>query len=499
MSRKVEFDTVAAVDLGSNSFHMIVAQLDHDQIQVIDRLRERVALAEGLDENDRLKPKVQERAFECLKRFGQRLAHMPRGSVRVVGTNTLRRTRDARAFLTRAKELLGHPIEVISGREEARLIYVGVTHARADDARRKLVVDIGGGSTECILGQGTEPIETDSLQMGCVGYTLEFFEDGEITRERMRQAQIAAGLELASIARRYKRLGWETCLGSSGTIVACEEMMRLAGWSSGGITVKGLRKMRKALLEAGHYEKLQLPALQADRAPVLAGGVAILCAIFKSLEIEVLQASPGALREGVLHDLLGRIRHEDVRDQTIRGFAMRYHVDLEQAGRVERTALALFTQARESWDLQGPEFERALTWAARLHEIGLSIAYSGHHKHGAYIAANADMPGFSRQDQQLLSTLIGNHRRKPTRESFASLAPDAEESALRVCVLLRLAVRLNRSRNPRPLAPLRFSVRKTNLRLEFSGRWFEAHPLSRADLEEEIDNLRELGFELTVK
>jgi exopolyphosphatase/guanosine-5'-triphosphate,3'-diphosphate pyrophosphatase len=497
MIQRVEFDTVAAVDLGSNSFHMIVAHLDHDQLRIIDRLRERVALAEGLDESNRLKPKAQERAFECLKRFGQRLAHMPKGSVRAVGTNTLRRARDARGFLARARELLGHPIEVISGREEARLIYLGVSQAHADDSRRKLVVDIGGGSTECILGEGTEPIEADSLQMGCVGYTLEFFKDGDITRDAMRRAQIAAGVELASIARRYKRLGWETCIGSSGTIVACEEMMRLSGWASDGITAKGLRKMRKALLEAGHYERLQLPALQPDRAPVLAAGVAVLSAVFKSLDIEVMQASPGAMREGVLHDLLGRIRHEDVRDQTIRRFAARYHVDLEQAGRVERTALSMLGQVRADWDLDAGFCQRVLSWAARLHEIGLSIAYSGHHKHGAYITANADMPGFSRQDQQLLSTLILNHRRKPSRESFAQLPAESAEAALELCILLRLAVRLNRSRNPRPLAPLRVHARKQGVRLEFARGWFEAHPLSRVDLEEEVGNARELGFELT--
>jgi exopolyphosphatase/guanosine-5'-triphosphate,3'-diphosphate pyrophosphatase len=492
-------DTVAAVDLGSNSFHMVVASLDDEQLKILDRLRERVAIAEGLDENDRLRPKVQERALACLERFGQRLAHMPPGSVRVVGTNTLRRMRESRAFLAKAQSAVGRPIEIISGREEARLIYLGVTHAHADDSRRKLVVDIGGGSTECILGEGHEPLETDSLQMGCVGYSLKYFSGGEITRERMQKAQIAAGLELQGLARRYKRLGWETCIGSSGTIVACEEMVRLSGWSSDGLTEKALRKLRNAMLDAGHCERLALPALQADRAPVLAGGVAILCAVFKILDVDVMRASPGALREGVLFDLLGRMRHEDVREQTIRSFARRYNVDLEQAGRVERTALHLLEQVRESWELHSTNHQRLLSWAARLHEIGLGIAYSGYHRHGAYIAANSDMPGFSRQDQQLLALLIETHRRKPSRDAFDALPADVQGPALRLCALLRISVRLHRSRAPRPTPAVRLYARREQLRLEFDGDWLAAHPLSRADLEEEVSQSRALGIELIVK
>ncbi len=492
-------DTVAAVDLGSNSFHMVVASLDNEQLKILDRLRERVAIAEGLDESDRLRPKVQERALACLERFGQRLAHMPPGSVRVVGTNTLRRMRESRAFLAKAQSAVGRPIEIVSGREEARLIYLGVTHAHADDSRRKLVVDIGGGSTECILGEGHEPLETDSLQMGCVGYSLKYFPGGEITRERMQKAQIAAGLELQGLARRYKRLGWETCIGSSGTIVACEEMVRLSGWSSDGLTEKALRKLRNALLDAGHCERIALPALQADRAPVLAGGVAILCAVFKILDVDVMRASPGALREGVLFDLLGRMRHEDVREQTIRSFARRYNVDLEQAGRVERTALHLLEQVREAWELHSTNFQRLLSWAARLHEIGLGIAYSGYHRHGAYIAANSDMPGFSRQDQQVLALLIETHRRKPSRDAFEALPADAQGPALRLCALLRIAVRLHRSRAPRPTPTLRLYARREQLRLEFDGGWLEAHPLSRADLDEEVSQSRALGIELIVK
>jgi exopolyphosphatase/guanosine-5'-triphosphate,3'-diphosphate pyrophosphatase len=423
---------------------------------------------------------------------------MPAGSVRIVGTSTLRRMRDSRAFLARARELLGHPIEVLSGREEARLIYLGVTHAHADDSRRKLVVDIGGGSTECILGEGPEILESDSMQMGCVRWSMEYFEGGEITRERMQKAEIAAGLELQGIARRYKRLGWQSCVGSSGTIVACEEMIRMSGWSSGGIPRKGLRKLRRALLEAGHPSRLQLPALQPDRAPVLAGGVAVLSAVFRILDVDVMSASPGALREGVLYDLLGRMRHEDVRERTIRSFAQRYRVDLEQAGRVERTALALLAQAASAWDLESTASERMLSWAARLHEVGLAISYSGYHRHGAYLVENSDMPGFSRQDQQLLAALILGHRRKPDAARLEQLAPDLLEPAQCLCALLRIAVRLHRSRSPRAVPAFKLSARKKELRLEFERGWLDLHSLSRADFEEERRQLAPLGFDLSV-
>jgi exopolyphosphatase/guanosine-5'-triphosphate,3'-diphosphate pyrophosphatase len=334
--------------------------------------------------------------------------------------------------------------------------------------------------------------------MGCVRWSAKFFPGGEITKERMERAQIAAGLELQGIARRYRSLGWESAVGSSGTIVACEEMVRAAGWSIRGITDKSLRKLRRALVDAGHIDRLQLPALQPDRAPVLAGGVAVLSAIFKILDIDVLQASPGALREGALHDLLGRIKHEDIREPTIRSFARRYHVDLGQAGRVERTALALLSQIAPVWELEDAASSRLLSWAARLHELGLGISYSGYHRHGAYIVANADMSGFSREDQAQLAALIGNHRRRPDRAQFDALSPDLVESTLRLAALLRLAARLHRSRSPRALPPFELFVRKRELRLEFAQGWLDEHPLSRADLEEESVQLAELGFELRI-
>ena len=422
------FDTVAAVDLGSNSFHLVVGRPVQDQLHIVDRLRERVALAAGLDDEKRLTDEAQMRALACIERIGERVRGMPPGSVRAVGTSALRMARNAPAFLARAEEALGHPIEIISGAEEARLIYLGVAHDLSDDAHRRLVVDIGGGSTECILGERFEALKTDSLHMGCVNFSLRYFENGAITREAMERAHIAARLELQSMERTYRSLGWEECIGSSGTIVAIGTILAENQWSDRGITPKGLRKLRKALVALGHVDNLALPGLQAERAPVVPGGVAILSAIFDGLAIEQMSISQGALREGVLYDLLGRIRHEDLRDQTIRRFSERYHVDNEQSSRVERTASILLKDAAGEWDIPRKLGRQFLSWAARLHEIGLSLAHSGHHKHGAYIVENSDMPGFSRPDQSMLAALIEGHRRKLSIERFGALPPSMQKN-----------------------------------------------------------------------
>jgi exopolyphosphatase/guanosine-5'-triphosphate,3'-diphosphate pyrophosphatase len=419
---------------------------------------------------------------------------MPRGSVRAVGTNTLRRARNTRAFLSAAQKTLGYPIEVIPGAEEARLIYLGVAHHHPGEARRRLVIDIGGGSTECILGEGFEPLSTDSLRMGCVGYSLQYFPGGALTREGMHAARLAAGIELQGIERRYRSAGWDVCIGSSGTILAVEAILRENGWESEGIAARSLRKLRKALIEAGHVEGLQLAGLQDDRRPVLAGGVAILSAVFDAFGIERMEASQGALREGLLYDLLGRIRREDVRDRTIRAVSQRYHVDREQALRVELTARALLAQVAAPWGLEDPQHARLLSWAARLHEIGLSISYAGHHKHGAYIAQHSDMPGFSRRDQEGLAALIVNHRRKPHLEVFEALDAAAVGELKKLAALLRLAVLLNRSRSPRPIPEPRLAAKDDALALHLPAAWLERHPLTRADLEAEGARLADLGI-----
>ncbi len=490
-------DLAAAVDLGSNSFHMVVARLTDGDPSIVDRLRDRVALAAGLDEKRRLAPETQERALACLRLFGARLRGLDPDRVRAVGTSALRMARNSREFLALAEEALGHPIEIVAGAEEARLIYLGVAHDLSDDAGRRLVVDIGGGSTECILGERFEPQRVDSLHMGCVNWSLRYFRDGRIERDDMRKARIAARLEVQSLERPYRKLGWTESVGASGTILAIAEILRANGWGDGGITPKGLRKLRRALVDLGHVKHLAgLPGLQAERASVIAGGVAILSALFDGLEIERMGTAQGALREGLLYDLAGRIRHEDVRDKTIRRLMERYAVDEEQAARVQRTALALLGPCAAGFELEAEWAERCLDWAARLHEIGLSIAYSGFHHHGAYIAANTDMPGFSRPDQLVLAALIEGQRRRFPPPRAADLPPATRRAVERLCLLLRLAVLLSRSRGEDVPADVRIEPRKNGYALAFAPDWLAGHALVRADLEQERVRLSAAGIEI---
>jgi exopolyphosphatase/guanosine-5'-triphosphate,3'-diphosphate pyrophosphatase len=496
---KSQARTVAAVDLGSNSFHMVVARVQDGHVHVLDRLKERVGLAAGLDEEGYLTGRAQRRALACLERFGQRLRDMTPRNVRAVGTNALRRAKNSREFLARAETALGHSIEVIPGREEARLIYSGVAHSRQEDPGHRLVVDIGGGSTECIIGRGFEPLATDSLDMGCVTWSLRHFPDGRVTKKAMERARLAARLEIRPIRQRYRKLGWSTALGSSGTILAVDQILRESGWGPDGITPKGLKRLRQSLLDAGRTDRLELPGLDADRASVLAGGVAILSAVVDGFGIERMVSSSGALREGVIHDLLGRFSHEDVRDRTIRRLAQRYGADLAQAARVEATAVKGLKQVAPAWHLDDDESRQLLSWATQIHEIGMSVAYSGHHRHGAYLAANSDLPGFSRDDQQTLATLVLGHRRKLQREFFDALAGSYAGRALRLCVLLRLAVVLHRSRSERRAPALEFRADKDSLVVRFPDGWLARHPLTHADLDEERSLLADAGFRLDVK
>ncbi len=486
---------IAAVDLGSNSFHMIVARVADGDIHVVDRLRETVRLAAGLDEQGRLVGPAVERALACLERFGQRVRELPQGAVRAVGTNTLRKARNGMAFLEQAREALGHPIDIISGVEEARLIYLGVAHSLGADDRRRLVVDIGGGSTELIIGRGFEPRHMESLYMGCVSSTQRFFGDGGITAEGWRRAVIAARLELRPVARSYRILGWDLSVGASGTALAIARCLRASGWSADGITLEGLRRLRKAMIKAGSIKRLDLPGIGKDRAQVFPGGVAVMQAVFEGLGIEQMTVSDGALREGLLYDHLGRIRHEEIRPRTMQSLQRRFALDAAHGHRVAEAAAMLFAQAAEPWGL-GEEDANLLQWAARVHELGLAIAHSGHHKHGAYILAYADLPGFTRQEQQVLAALVRTHRRKFVQEPFAALPEYRREAVRRLALLLRLAVLLNRGRPAQPIPPLRAEYTQETIRLEFPEGYLEAHPMTEADLVNERAYLKAVGFKL---
>lgn len=488
-------DLVASIDLGSNSFHMIVCRVKDGQLIVVDRLREMVRLAAGFDANKNLSADAQTRALDCLTRFGQRLRDLPHHAVRAVGTNTLRSAHNAQEFLELAEQRLGHPIEIISGVEEARLIYLGVAHSLASDHSRRLVIDIGGGSTELIIGEDFTAQRLDSLHMGCVSMSQRFFEDGTISNKTIKHAQIAAELELEPIARRFQKSNWQVALGASGTIRAIDKVVHNAGWAEHGITLSSLEKLVTTMQDAGNISSLKLNGLDPERAPVFPGGVMILYAAFKVLEIDTMRVSDGALREGLIHDLLGRIHHEDIRSKSVTAIAQRYHVDMDQVARVQATARRCIEMASDDWKLDTDEYTQWLDWACTLHEIGLDIAHSHYHKHGAYIIENADMAGFSKQEQKFLAYLINAHRRKFSTKQSKFLPDYWNKAAQRLALLLRLAVLLNRS-HMQSSTEFALKVKGKQIDITFPADWLGNHPLTQADLEQEASYLLAAGYEL---
>jgi exopolyphosphatase/guanosine-5'-triphosphate,3'-diphosphate pyrophosphatase len=491
-------DVLAAVDLGSNSFHMVVARYSHGQLVVIDRLREMVRLASGIEDSGRIDKEAAARALACLHRFGQRLRDMHARSVRVVGTNALRVARRKQAFLERAREALGHPIEIISGMEEARLIYSGVAHTMPSEAGRRLVCDIGGGSTELIIGEGLNPLELESLQMGCVSLSERFFRDGKITPKRLARARVAARLELEPVQAAFRRRGWQSAAGSSGTVRAIGEAIRELDPTTTQITAAGLDRVLKHMVEAGSTRELHLAAVTDERRPVFPGGMSIMAEVFDVLGIDSMRIADGAMRDGLLYDIVGRFTDEDARERSVRAMQQRYHVDLAQAERVEATVLNFHSQTRQPWKLDDPLSELMLKWAARLHEIGLDVSHNGYHRHGAYLLENADMPGFPREEQRLLARLVGGHRRKLSLDGLDELVPPWDRDAVSLIVLLRLAVLLHRGRSAARLPEIELTARPRTLEVKFPGRWLRDHPLTQADLQQEIDFLKAHDFRLRV-
>ncbi|MCL2345680.1 MAG: exopolyphosphatase [Desulfobulbus sp.] len=490
------YETVAAVDMGSNSFRLQVGRVVDDQIYVLDSLKESVRLASGLTADKRLDAASQERGLAALRLFGERLRGLDPGAVRAVATNTLRVARNAGEFLPLAEAVLGFPIEVIAGREEARLIYIGVSHSLPLADHRRLVVDIGGGSTEFIIGQRHEPQLMESLYMGCVSHTLRFFPDRRVDKKRFREAQGAAAREIELIAHDYRRLGWKEAVGSSGSARAIADILELNRLNPGGesgITRAGLERLCALLVKAGSAEALNLPGVRGDRLPILPGGIAIMAAVFAELDLDRMTYGDGALRLGVMYDMLGRFHHCDMRDVTVTQFRRRYQVEGEQVERVETTALAALAQ------LNGGEPAEAdrqfLSWAARLHEIGISIAHNAYHKHGAYILTYADMPGFSRKDQARLAMLVLGHRGK--LEKLSEIP--ADDGIWRLVFCLRLAVLLHRTRDDRALPAWAVKLHGNGFQLDLPGDWLAGNPWTAAALAEETAIWRQIGRDYTVK
>ena len=485
-----EYTTIAAVDLGSNSFHCQIARVDGDHTYPLDGLREAVRLAEGLNDDKTLDEISQARAIACLQRFGERLRSFHASDVRALGTNTLRVAKNAPAFLKKAQAALGFPIEVIAGREEARLIYLGVSHSLPPSNVRQLVVDIGGGSTECIIGEGYKAQRLDSLYMGCVTYSRRYFKDGKLSKRAFKEAELAARAELQHIVADFSQGNWTHAFGSSGTARALAQVLQTLGYSESGITAQGLEQLRAQCLRWGDVSRIDIAGLRDDRKSVLPGGLAIMTAVFDELDIKHMNAADGAMREGILLDMVGRTHQRDPREATIAQFMQRYHVDEAQSRRVAQLAAGLYLRLTENEKAD----TRDLSWAAQLHEIGISVAYGGYHKHSAYIAANADMPGFTRGEQQHLSELLLTHRRSLSKRTIErEWDPDwAKVFALRLAVLF---CQRRTNNNPRILSA-RSSDKK--FRLGIDPAWLARNPLTNAVLHEEIAEWEKIGFDVKI-
>ncbi|CAH1387555.1 exopolyphosphatase [Candidatus Nitrotoga sp. M5] len=488
------YDTIAAVDLGSNSFRLQVARVVEDQIYPLDSFKETVRLAAGLTPDKYLDDNSQRCALACLKRFGERLRGLPNHAVRVVGTNTFRLAKNAPAFLEKAEAALGFPIEIIAGREEARLIYLGVAHCAPPTQNRRLVVDIGGGSTECVIGEGLEPLRTESLYMGCVSYSKRFFGDGKITKDAMHQAELAARMELQSIRFKFLDGNWQEAIGSSGTARALADLLKQNDWSNEGISAEGLAKLRSMLLKAGECKRLDTLGLKPDRIPVLPGGFAIMSAVFSELNIQHMSVASTALKEGVLYDLLGRLHHQDMRDVTVNQFMRRYHIDPLQAKRVEDLSLSLFKQVTQGCDVDVDAAQQQLQWAAMLHEIGISIAHSGYQKHAAYILENADMPGFSKMEQFQLGSQV-----RAQRGSLSKVLKLSEVIEDWTAILaLRLAVLFCRSRTDVTLPKMQLERSGKKYRITLDKQWIEQNPLTENALQAEVKEWEAVGVNFSI-
>lgn len=485
---------LAAIDLGSNSFHLTIAREIHGEIQLIDRLGEKVQLASGLDENNHLSQEAIDRGLACLERFAQRLGGINEESIQVVGTNTLRAAHNRNDFIEPAEELLGVPVQIISGREEARLVYLGVAHSYADDGERRLVIDIGGGSTEFIIGERFSPIQLESLHMGCVSYTRRFFADGKLKRESFESAIEAAHLELLHIRKKYRNLGWSDVVGSSGTIKAIYALINKEA-SNEPIRLKTLHKVMDQILAFENVSDINLDDIKDKRAAVIPGGLAILIAAFESLDIENMGWSDGALREGLFYDHVGRQNHEDVRERTINALMERYHVNTEQAKKIEDTALYCLSNT----SIDKEKNQNLLSWASRLHEIGLAISHSRFQKHGAYLIENSDLMGFNRDEQAFVGFLVNGHRRKLPMEEIESLPKKQHKRLLKLMTLLRFSVILHHSIQIEEMPEFDISMDEETLQVRFPKNWLDEHPLTNTDLKQEKGYLKAAGITLDIK
>lgn len=485
----------AAVDLGSNSFHMVIAHLSEGRFRIVDRIKERVRLAEGMDEQKRMSPEAMARGLACLSLFAERLTNIKPDQIRIAGTYTLRRASNAREFVSEAAKVLNHPIEIISGQEEARLIYQGVAHTQHIEGQ-VLVVDIGGGSTELIIGEGFDHKVLTSRKMGCVSLTQRFFANGKLSEKAFHGAVLETQHQLAPIINQYRKLGWQSCLGSSGSIRAVRDVLQGEGWTDGAITLAGLERLKQEMLDHKRVDQLKLAGLTEERKGVFAAAVAILLGLFTSLPIERMEYSDGALREGLLYEFEERLQHHDIRERTALALSTHYHIDKRQANRVEQSVLALFDALSGPWQMPEEPYRAILGWAARLHEIGLVINYSGIQRHSAYILQNTDLPGFTQDDQALLAALVRFQRKGLKLSELPPLPNHDTQTVLRCIRILRLAVAAHHRRQDNLLPKWNVQAAEDQLVVTLPIDWCDENRLLMQNLEKEHRYCQEQGWPL---
>ena len=488
-------DTYAAIDLGSNSFHLLVATFKSGQLQQIDKVKQMVRLAANLDSQKHITQAGLDSAFDCLSKFAQRIKHIPDENIKIVGTNTLRVAKNSAHFLQQAEDILNHDIDIISGREEARLLYLGVAQSMSEHLSDKLVMDIGGGSTEIIAGKGFESKQRESLHMGCVSYTKRFFSDEKITPTQWSDAYTHALQELSPVSKSFKKIGWEHAVGASGTMRATAKILVANGWSQTGISRKGLESLIQQCFEIGSIENLtQISGLSERRRPVFVGGLAIIAALMDELGIEHMSVSNGALREGIAYSLSGDSGQALVTERSIKKLKNQFDIDQRQVDRVKYQAKNILKNSdiilsNNDWFL----LNAAIEW----HELGLSIAHSQFHKHGAYVVQHADLPGFSRQQQLIISQLIHNQRQKINSPSNSLLNTKQWKRFEPMLAILRLALIYSRDREQHVIPVQSFNFDKKQL--ELPQHWLDSHPLIQADLNEEQPRWLAIGSNFELK
>ena len=479
---------LAAIDLGSNSFRLEIGRYEHGQIQRIEYLKETVRQGSGFDENRNLSQESMVRGWECLARFAERIAGFHKSQVRAVATQTLREAKNRETFIQAGHDILGFPIEVISGSEEARLIYQGVSHLLPTDHKRRLVIDIGGRSTELVIGQNLQAHVTGSFRVGSVACSMKYFPDGILTEQAFTKAEIAAKAVLEEALEQYPRSQWDTAYGSSGTVGAVADVLQAEGWPAGEVSIDGLNWLIKQLVRAGHVDEVRLLALKEDRRAVIGGGVSVLRALMQLLDIDKLNVAQGALRQGVLFEMVERDDHtSDVRDISIQRLAQKFDIDQTQSSRVSRVALQFFNKTIQDADHERhliQRLKRKLSWAAAMHEVGFSISHTDYHKHGAYILENADLLGFSMQELHRLGLLVLGHRGK-----LRKLEVDFEEAEfVKMLISLRIAVILCHARKNPDQSGVEFTCHDKSkvFTLEAEADWIESFPQSAHLLRQEV-------------